>query len=215
MKSTHDDAPQAPHDQVAYGHGFSYPYLPNDGQHFRLLRISEDEDNAPIRCELFTARRSDWKEQYFAMSYVWGPKDNEAEITLNGTSFVVRRNLFDFLSAFRAYMKRYGMLWAIIWTDALCIDQATISEKNHQVQVMGSIFHEAECVFSWLGSGDADIEDLVARRDTHVLPSNYSFTERTNSLRKLGSLEYWTRLCKLSGLSWFAFVSAAYIQLRG
>ncbi|KPI36843.1 uncharacterized protein AB675_11857 [Cyphellophora attinorum] len=159
MDLTHDSDAQATHDMEPAIRRFSYPYLPNDGQHFRLLQLFQDDEEASIRCELFTARRSDWKEQYFAMSYVWGSKDNKAEIILNERSFPLRRNLFDFLKAFRAYMMDCGLPWAIIWADAICIDQETIDEKNHQVQVMSRIFHDAACVFSWLGYGDAILKE--------------------------------------------------------
>jgi hypothetical protein len=38
-----------------------------------------------------------------------------------------------------------------LWIDAICIDQATMKEKNHQVQQMGSIYKTAKEVWIWLG----------------------------------------------------------------
>ncbi|KAG4432732.1 hypothetical protein IFR05_011788 [Cadophora sp. M221] len=48
----------------------------------------------------------------------------------------------------------------ILWVDAICIDQANIPEKNHQIQLMGHIYEEAECVIIWLGGGTEE-SDLI------------------------------------------------------
>lgn len=39
-----------------------------------------------------------------------------------------------------------------IWVDVLCIDQSSTEEKNHQVRLMGEIYHSAVEVFAWLGT---------------------------------------------------------------
>jgi Heterokaryon incompatibility protein (HET) len=41
-----------------------------------------------------------------------------------------------------------------IWIDALCIDQANISERTAQVRMMGQIYSGAERVMVWLGEED-------------------------------------------------------------
>lgn len=153
---------------------FEYPHLPNDGDHFRLIKFFTDHDNAPIRCELFTAKQKEWEQQYFALSYVWGAKEHAGQILVNGRRVEVRRNLLEFLTVFRRHARINQLPWAIIWIDAICIDQQTVAEKNHQVQVMGSIFRNAVCVLAWLGQGEAKYEHLLndiannVRKSQHI-----------------------------------------------
>lgn len=169
---------------------FDYPYLPNDGNYFRLVQLFADHDADPIRCELFTARRSDWEQQYFAISYVWGEKEKPSYIQVNGCYFEVRRNLFDFLGAFRRYTRGNKFQWSILWIDATCIDQRTMAEKNHQVQDLGHIFRDAACVFAWLGQGETAFETLLEGIDNDV-----QMDRKNMDLLKLTYTNaYWTRL---------------------
>jgi hypothetical protein len=43
----------------------------------------------------------------------------------------------------------------LLWIDALCIDQESIVERQHQVRQMGLIFSAAKAVASWLGMDEA------------------------------------------------------------
>jgi hypothetical protein len=38
-----------------------------------------------------------------------------------------------------------------IWVDAICIDQISVQERNHQVEIMGEIYSHAHTVYVWLG----------------------------------------------------------------
>lgn len=40
------------------------------------------------------------------------------------------------------------------WAEAICINEADISERNQQVLLIADICHSAELVLSWLGVGD-------------------------------------------------------------
>ncbi|KAH7369749.1 heterokaryon incompatibility protein-domain-containing protein [Rhexocercosporidium sp. MPI-PUGE-AT-0058] len=48
-----------------------------------------------------------------------------------------------------------------IWVDALCINQLDVVERNQQVQMMGSLFQNAQCVHSWTGLQLPETEDFV------------------------------------------------------
>jgi hypothetical protein len=89
---------------------------------------------------------------YTCLSYVWGPPESLHWITINGTHFQVRQNLWDFLNGM-AYVK------CNLWIDALCIDQNDTTERNHQVQQMGWIYSNAARVIVWMGN-DANIASL-------------------------------------------------------
>jgi len=57
-----------------------------------------------------------------------------------------------------------------MWIDALCIDQADLQEKGHQVAHMGQIFRRADRVVIWLGdTGDVPpseiwVEHFITRK---------------------------------------------------
>ncbi|KAF2442584.1 HET-domain-containing protein, partial [Karstenula rhodostoma CBS 690.94] len=81
--------------------------------------------------------------RYKAVSYRWGTGPLFKEILMNNYPIKISDNLFDFLSQ-RA---------SILWIDQLCIDQSSISEKNHQVAQMGAIYSKALQILVWLGNG--------------------------------------------------------------
>jgi hypothetical protein len=112
----------------------------------RLIQVSSDlsEDGHPD-CNLRNAIVH--TSNYVCLSYTWGQAGDELPIRLNGKLYCVRRNLYDFLHLAR---KRLTYCW--LWIDALCINQADVEERNHQVQQMGTIFAGAKLVVAWLGT---------------------------------------------------------------
>ncbi len=68
---------------------------------------------------------------------------------LNGKIHRIRQNLHAFLFAVQ------GNEPPVLWIDAICIDQSSIQERNHQVTMMGSIYSQAACVYSWRDGGTA------------------------------------------------------------
>ena len=137
-----------------------YPYLPPDGQHIRLLRLYADEPDSYIRGDLFTCRLAQWDNNYCALSYDWGTSAADFASSVNNQIHCVRINLARFLTNFRTIMRQQGIESVAIFIDAICIDQETTLEKNHQVQMMGTIYSSAERVHAWLGEQDVEIERL-------------------------------------------------------
>ncbi|KAH7384372.1 heterokaryon incompatibility protein-domain-containing protein [Phaeosphaeria sp. MPI-PUGE-AT-0046c] len=125
---------------------FHYAPLNHEVSSIRLIRVrSEKSEDGLIQCDLRHALIGD---KYSCLSYVWGRKVRGEWITLNDQRFWVRRNLFNFLTYARR-APQFRETW--LWIDALCIDQTTVIERNHQVQQMGQIYSGAEEVISWLG----------------------------------------------------------------
>jgi len=61
-----------------------------------------------------------------------------------------------------------------IWVDAICIDQSSTTERNHQVALMGEVYKLAKRVLIWLGEGDAEAHRVIRRAlDRDVVPTNY------------------------------------------
>jgi hypothetical protein len=78
---------------------------------------------------------------------MWGPPEPCETIIVNGKPFVVRQNLFDFLGNVQTIVTPTNRSWI----DAVCIDQTNVLESNHQIQQMGLIYSEAQCVDIWPG----------------------------------------------------------------
>lgn len=93
---------------------------------------------------------------FVALSYVWGSPEPCQTVSLDGCDFLVRQNLFDFLQEYWR-RERSGFLWI----DAICIDQTSIPERNHQVVIMGQIYSLAHGVISWLGAGPPKLVEAV------------------------------------------------------
>ncbi|KAF2797936.1 HET-domain-containing protein [Melanomma pulvis-pyrius CBS 109.77] len=129
-----------------------YTPLPHPNS-IRLLRIHHGKPSQLIKCTLKLARLDDSLPSYEALSYVWGLKEGQKEISLNGFSQKVNTNLFDALERLRG--KRglgLGGGKKLVWVDALCIDQGDQREKGHQVGLMSSIYTRAAGVLVWLGT---------------------------------------------------------------
>ncbi|KAH9204699.1 heterokaryon incompatibility protein-domain-containing protein [Leptodontidium sp. 2 PMI_412] len=116
----------------------------------RLVILESGSGDDPIICQLFHVKLGDRK--YEALSYEWGDaSDDEQEISIGGKDVRVRRNLCDALRHIR--QEDEGLC---LWIDAMCIDQSTVLERNHQVGMMGKIYSQATNVIAWLGVGRED-----------------------------------------------------------
>jgi hypothetical protein len=98
-----------------------------------------------IHCELHTVDLAE-QPKYKALSYTWGENRDHKRIAVNGQTFMVRPNLFEFLQVYRTRKDR-----GLIWIDQLCIDQNSTTEKNHQVGMMDHVYRGAEETLVWLG----------------------------------------------------------------
>ena len=112
----------------------------------------------------------------------------------------VRRNLYQLLAMLSTLESR-----AILWIDAICIDQNSIPERNEQVQLMESIFSQASEVISWVGPANPDLEWLfgLSKADLSAYMARVRCFNEENveelvrfgdSLVQLALLEYWTRV---------------------
>jgi len=133
-----------------------YPYqtLQETSSEIRLLTLTPDLDSPPtynsqtyISCSLTHASLDQELPPYFALSYTWGNPENTALISVDGVLIPITQNLHDAL----ARLQHHRFFDRPIWIDALCINQADVSEKNVQVPLMSRIYSMAECVIIWLG----------------------------------------------------------------
>jgi hypothetical protein len=149
-----------------------------------------DVDNGSLY-DLDTASPLSATTPYTALSYTWGDTIADHDINLNGTPFLVRQNLWNFLD--RA---RNDNFEGYLWIDALCIDQTEVGERNHQVALMGEIYSHAEGVIVWLGHVDGYIEDAMGALGRVVspvrLPSDL-VAQHLYGMQRFCELGYWSR----------------------
>jgi hypothetical protein len=188
---------------------FIYKELDQRGNHIRLLRILPKDgksrerqviDSSEIRCELFHANL-DNHPSYKALSYTWGSEtDPKHAICLDGCHFEVRENLWSALNRFQA-----GNVAPVIWIDAICINQLSDTERNHQVAKMKMIYEQATEVVVWLGESydNSDlafqlVEELYDHRESTIwITERFSKADIGGILLSLGMLldrDYWWRI---------------------
>lgn len=177
---------------------FQHTPLDHSKASIRLLRIlPETSSNGLVQCHIW---HDNVEAQYTCLSYVWGSDDDQKIILLNGKSFCVRKNLFDFLSVART---KYANSRRTFWIDAISINQTSIVERNHQVAQMGSIYAKADEAVGWLGSSQSieraltfciEISNFKPQTAAEAWELWLSRRNRVmNDWRELQAHEYWER----------------------
>jgi hypothetical protein len=122
--------------------------------------------------------------QYQALSYIWGDQNVREYIFFDGLTLSVTTNLVSALRHLRDSTKPL-----VLWADAMCINENHMEERNHQVQIMASIYKKASRVIGWLGvaAEDSDIAiKLVSKMAEEIKKEKESFIveeDTTPSLR--------------------------------
>lgn len=157
----------------AEGESATYVYEPlkPNSQQIRVLLLHPSRDpSADIYCDVFVLDLDYWRKNgvesypYMALSYVWGSPNPPRSIFLGGKRKNIGPSLFEALKEFRD-----PSVPALLWVDALCIDQSSVSEKNHQVGMMGPIYNRAGCVLIWVD-------------DKETMPPRYSLVGMGNPI---------------------------------
>ena len=132
----------------------------SEGQ-IRVLDLVRDEPHMPLRGVLRVVNLDlDHRPQYAALSYAWGDATRVQTIQLGAHGFPITKSLY---CALRRLRKNDST--TTVWADALCINQASVLERNQQVAIMADIYSGARMVVVYLGEGD--VQDR--KRDTLAL----------------------------------------------
>jgi Heterokaryon incompatibility protein (HET) len=126
----------------------------------RLLRLLPSEDeHAVIQCQLFNSSLHGSGKRahpYEALSYVWGKSDETLPIRIGEHDLPTTPNLHEALTSLRhRYIER------VIWVDALCINQADVTEKEQQILLMAKIYGQANRVVVWLGEAEDNSDQAL------------------------------------------------------
>jgi hypothetical protein len=133
-----------------------YTQLDESHSEIRLLEILSDGLNMTLECrwEIVSLQS---QPKFTALSYVWGDAKITEDLIANGMTVPVTKNLAAALryakSHWRAAFPDRDPAEFRLWADALCINQADLYERRTQVQLMHSLYSDAELVISWLGCG--------------------------------------------------------------
>jgi hypothetical protein len=154
-----------------------------DKTQIRLFRLIPSEPGANL-AGIIAIYDFEYCPKYKAVSYTWGPPYPTRQISLEGQSFTVRENLWQFLDVVRDYTKDW------LWIDQVCIDQSAVDERNHQVSLMAKIYAEAFEVLIWLGT-----EAHGSGKAMEAINSGFISTRRHESeVQTLFRRLYWDRL---------------------
>ncbi|KAF1911821.1 heterokaryon incompatibility protein-domain-containing protein [Ampelomyces quisqualis] len=193
------------------------PLAYNELQHneIRLIELLPDAWDAQLGCRLFTVSL-DNPPAFESLSYVWGDPSITKTITCNGHDMEVTVNLANALQRLRGQVQGSSRL---VWVDALCINQSSVSEKNVQVPLMREIYSGATGVAVWLGleetgsfltavaaieyvsSAFSTLEEAGVKATDHLEFSDVEeqikeqgLTDVWNSLNNFFSIPYWERV---------------------
>lgn len=142
-------------EQLVSDEPFSYQPLRNSK--IRLIKLKKRlTRHEAISCEL--ADFSLDEKPYVALSYVWGSREGNMEIAVNGRRLSVTQNLFDALlqleESSSSLLESLGLASSelLVWIDAICIDQKNMDEKSREVSRMEKIYSSAHVTLVWFGS---------------------------------------------------------------
>lgn len=167
-----------------------YDYEPLDYStfQFRILTLFPPTDSlgcSPLSGSLRVASFSTAEYGYEALSYVWGHEKATYPLQIGGGVLPISSSLAEALCYIRHPSKPRNL-----WIDALCIDQKSSNEKNHQVQQMYKIFSLASRVLIWLGGGDEDSEFAL----THLEGVRFASRQDIPCIAKIFDRPWWSRI---------------------
>lgn len=140
---------------------FSSVPLHHTESQIRLVELLPGQDGDGIEIGLFAIKLGE-SGPFEALSYVWGSREADMTVLVNGKHFNISANLAEALGCLRETNDS-----RVLWVDAICINQADTAEKSRQVTLMGEIYRSAQDVLIFLG----------AERDDSAMVLQYLNTE--------------------------------------
>lgn len=189
---------------------YTYTPLSDPELDIRLLRLHPAPDASwPIRCSIFHAKR-DEAPRYTALSYTWGKENKGERIVVDGVGVLIGPSLGQALlrlregggSIGRGSGNRKGD--AVLWVDALCINQDDVKERSVQTTRMRGVYASADVVAVWLGteySGSSgavsmmrEINSSSSTSELEEWVSEPGNRERLEAVVQLFRRQYWWRV---------------------
>jgi hypothetical protein len=123
------------------------------GDEIRLLQLSpSNDDSDDLVGDLIHVRLGE-DPRYEAVSYTWADESGDASPC--STLFIKSRDGLlkitrNCEAALRRFRSRYQM--RLLWIDSICIDQQNSLERSEQVQMMTTIYQQAQRVLVFIGT---------------------------------------------------------------
>jgi hypothetical protein len=210
---------------------FLYPPLFSSPRPVRFLELEGSKNPySDLKGRLHSADL-DAGTPYEALSYAWGsPTENLAKFILDGEIFFVTANLNHALWDLRlknasrllwvgkkAIESVSQNLYANRVVDAICINQNSVEERNHQVAMMRDIYASCEQVVIWLRSGrrfkGGGFISAVESGHRHKKKEDQRQSQRHAQKQDLGAVIGWhlgrviTAVNYAMLLPWYSFAS--------
>lgn len=125
----------------------------------RLLEITPGNRDAPLEGAIRHVS-IDSKQPFWALSYVWGTFTPLAPYYLKTPNGMIPVTS-SLHSALRS-MRERGVS-AMLWADAVCINQQDLLEKGIQIRLLRTIYQYAERVIAWIGEEENDSHEALRR----------------------------------------------------
>jgi hypothetical protein len=147
-----------------------YQYAPLEStRSFRLVRLVREPDRSTddIEVEIEVVDMIE-SPDYNALSYAWDADSPDSEVLCQGFMVPITRNCKSALQKIRDGPRK---LWELpLYVDAICINQSSTNERNHQVRLMGQLYSNAQTVLCWFG----DVHCGRKFHFLHYLVANYA-----------------------------------------
>jgi hypothetical protein len=123
---------------------FPYETIQASSQ-IRVIELAPGEYGSPLEAtwKIVDMQRPSY---YEAVSHHWGPPGSRARISLPEGHLQISSSISAALQQFRQ-----TDVVRCLWIDSICINQADNTEKDAQVRIMRSIYHQADRTLIWLG----------------------------------------------------------------
>ena len=167
----------------------------------RVFELWPGSDHHPLYLRLLDVELSAGVK-YEAVSYTWGESKDTETVNINGNLVDIRQNLWNFLINLRrqdhfrreydrAEEKRFGkhrchrgqIRPRLLWADLICINQADLTEKAQQVQMMGRIFKTAQKVLVWLGPAADNSDEVFDEVEDYATCRDHGYAWPTSYIR--------------------------------
>lgn len=166
----------------------------------RLIDLYPGKWTDPLRCSLKTVNLAD-AASYESLSYCWGLTKSKEDLLSDKGSIPVTKNLSGALRQLRS-----DQTLRTLWIDAICINQADVTERGQQVSFMRDIFRLSDRTVVWLGEASHDSGlaiDLINELSQSSRQSDRS--QLPNEAAKVLALHdpAWRALTRLLQRPWF------------
>lgn len=133
----------------------AYHYKPLKNRNIRLLRFGHQSSEFSI-CEVLHVSLNTCPK-FHAVSYCWGTDTETCGLAIaDGTYITISKTVLHMLQVLLGQQDEMTL-----WIDAVCINQADLTEKGKQVSLMGEVYSLATDVLVWLGDCTRKNEETV------------------------------------------------------